>query len=85
MRLAVGVASVSVVLDPGLVVLSGDVGRAGGAALAERVQRAVAQVCPSRPRVAVTEVTGNPILRGAMVVALGHAREEMFATTVEAG
>ncbi len=85
MRLAVGVASVSVVLDPGLVVLSGDVGRAGGAALAERVQRAVARVCPGRPRVAVTEVTGNPILRGAMVVALGHAREEMFATTVEAG
>lgn len=29
-RLAVGVAAVAVVLDPGLIVLSGDVGRAGG-------------------------------------------------------
>lgn len=84
MRLAVGVAAVSVVLDPGLVVLSGDAGRAGGPTLAARVERAVARICPSRPRVAVTEVTGNPILRGAMVIALGHAREEVFATTVDA-
>ena len=33
-RVAVGVASVCVVLDPGLVVLGGEVGRAGGTALA---------------------------------------------------
>lgn len=83
MRLAVGVAATAVVLDPGLVVLGGDVGRAGGLALATRVQDAVARVCPSRPRVAVTEVTGNPILRGALLVALEHAREEVFANTVD--
>ncbi len=84
MRLAVGVAATAVVLDPGLVVLGGHVGRAGGTALAARVEEAVARICPSRPRVAVTEVEGNPILRGALLVALDHAREELFATTVEA-
>src|ERR1700733_1403923 len=36
-RVAVGVASVCAVLDPGLVVLGGDVGRAGGTVLADRV------------------------------------------------
>ncbi|GAB2461786.1 ROK family transcriptional regulator [Streptosporangium sandarakinum] len=81
-RLAVGVAAVSVVLDPGLVVLSGDVGRAGGPTLAARVEEAVARICPSRPRVVVSRVEGNPVLRGALVSALGQAREQVFSETV---
>ncbi|GII55091.1 hypothetical protein Pth03_34800 [Planotetraspora thailandica] len=81
-RLAVGAAAVSVVLDPGLVVLSGDVGRAGGAELAARVEEAVAQVCPSQLTVTVTQVEGNPVLRGAIVAALSRAREEVFSDTV---
>ncbi|MEU0485223.1 ROK family transcriptional regulator [Streptosporangium sp. NPDC006013] len=81
-RLAVGVAAVAVVLDPGLIVLSGDVGRAGGDALATRVQDAVARVCPSQPRVVVSRVRGNPVLRGALVSALQQAREQVFSDTV---
>ncbi|MET9337561.1 MULTISPECIES: ROK family transcriptional regulator [unclassified Nonomuraea] len=81
-RLAVGVAAVAVVLDPGLIVLSGDLGRAGGPALAERVEQAVAKVCPSQPRVAATAVAGNPVLRGALVAALEQAREQVFSDTV---
>ncbi|WP_329091840.1 MULTISPECIES: ROK family transcriptional regulator [unclassified Streptosporangium] len=81
-RLAVGVAAVAVVLDPGLIVLSGDVGRAGGDALAARVQDAVARFCPSQPRVVVSRVKGNPILRGALVSALNQAREQVFSDTV---
>ncbi|MEU8174266.1 ROK family protein [Microbispora hainanensis] len=81
-RLAVGVAAVSVVLDPGLVVLGGDVGRAGGGHLAERVEEAVARVCPSRPTVVATGVEGNPVLMGAIVAALDQAREEVFSDTV---
>ncbi|MEV1206661.1 ROK family transcriptional regulator, partial [Microbispora rosea] len=81
-RLAVGVAAVSVVLDPGLVVLGGDVGRAGGGHLAERVEEAVARVCPSRPTVVATGVEGNPVLMGAIVAALDRAREEVFSDTV---
>ncbi|MEU9887413.1 ROK family protein [Sphaerisporangium sp. NPDC051011] len=82
-RLAIGVAAVTVVLDPGLVVLSGDVGRAGGRALAGRIEKAVAEICPSRPRVTVTEVKGNPVLRGAVTAALEQAREEVFSSTVD--
>ena len=81
-RLAVGVAAVAVVLDPGLIVLSGDIGRAGGAALAERVQDAVARICPAPPRVAAGGVSGNPVLRGALVAALEQAREQVFSDTV---
>ena len=58
-RVALGVASVCVVLDPGLVVLGGEVGRAGGAALADRVRQHLtlppargADRCPRRTRAA---------------------------------
>lgn len=81
-RLAVGVAAVSVVLDPGLVVLSGDVGSAGGEDLAGRVERAAAKLCPTGPSVVPTGVSGNPVLRGALVAALDRAREEVFSDTV---
>jgi predicted NBD/HSP70 family sugar kinase len=81
-RLAVGVAAVTVVLDPGLIVLAGDVGRAGGPELAARVEEAVAKVCPSRPTVVTTGVAGNPVLRGALVAALEQAREQVFSDTV---
>ncbi|MEU0567212.1 ROK family transcriptional regulator [Nonomuraea sp. NPDC005983] len=81
-RLALGAAAVTVVLDPGLIVLSGDIGRAGGPRLAAKVEEAVARVCPSRPTVVVTGVAGNPILRGALVAALDQAREQVFSDTV---
>ncbi|TMR93902.1 ROK family transcriptional regulator [Nonomuraea basaltis] len=79
-RLALGVAAVCVILDPGLVVLAGEVGQAGGAALASRVEEAVARICPVRPQVVATTVTvGNPVLRGAVLAALDQAREELLA------
>ncbi|MEV0232453.1 ROK family transcriptional regulator [Nonomuraea sp. NPDC050786] len=81
-RLAVGAAAVTVVLDPGLIVLSGEIGRAGGARLAAKVQEAVARVCLSRPTVVTTGVAGNPVLRGALVAALEQAREQVFSDTV---
>lgn len=81
-RLAVGAAAVAVVLDPGLIVLSGDVGRAGGERLAAKVEEAVARLCPSQPRVVTTGVAGNPVLRGALVAALEEAREQVFSDTV---
>ncbi|WP_214322215.1 ROK family transcriptional regulator [Nonomuraea sediminis] len=81
-RLAVGAAAVAVVLDPGLIVLSGDVGRAGGERLAAKVEEAVARLCPSQPRVVTSGVAGNPVLRGALVAALEEAREQVFSDTV---
>ena len=77
-RVATGVASVAVVLDPGLVVLGGDVGLAGGAALADRVAAQVARICPASPRVVPTAVTGPPVLCGAMLAAVGQARTDLL-------
>jgi predicted NBD/HSP70 family sugar kinase len=82
-RVAVGVASVCVVLDPGLVVLGGEVGKAGGAALADRVAEEVAAICPARPRVVPTGVPGEPVLRGAMLAALAQARAALLASVAD--
>ena len=77
-RVALGVASVSVVLDPGLVVLGGNVGKAGGAALADRVAAEVCRIFPASPRVVPTGVTGAPVLRGAMLAAVDQARSDLL-------
>jgi predicted NBD/HSP70 family sugar kinase len=82
-RVAVGVASVCVVLDPGLVVLGGEVGRAGGTVLADRVAAAVASIWPSRPRVVPTSVPGEPVLRGAMQAAVAQARTALLASVAD--
>ena len=77
-RVATGVASVAVVLDPGLVVLGGDVGLAGGAALANRAAAEVARICPASPRVVPSAVSGPPVLRGAMLAAVDQARTDLL-------
>ncbi|MGS2614861.1 ROK family transcriptional regulator [Micromonospora sp. LZ34] len=81
-RLALGVASTCVVLDPPLVVLAGEVGQAGGVALAERVQHEVAAITLVRPRVVPTGLTEEPILNGALRTALDAVRDEVFGSTV---
>ncbi|MFV2100515.1 ROK family transcriptional regulator [Micromonospora sp. LOL_024] len=81
-RLALGVASTCVVLDPPLVVLAGEVGQAGGESLAERVQHEVAAITLVRPRVVPTGLTEEPILHGALRTALDAVRDEVFGSTV---
>jgi predicted NBD/HSP70 family sugar kinase len=80
-RLALGVAATCVVLDPPLVVLAGEVGQAGGAALADRVEREVAAITLVAPKVVVTEVTAEPVLHGALRMALDAVRDEVFGST----
>jgi predicted NBD/HSP70 family sugar kinase len=79
-RVAAGVASVCAVLDPGLVVLGGEVGQAGGTQLAELVAAEVTGMCPARPRVVPTEVPVVPVLCGALQVAVDHARADLLAS-----
>jgi predicted NBD/HSP70 family sugar kinase len=81
-RIALGVASTCVVLDPPLVVLAGEVGQAGGTPLAERVQHEVAAITLVSPRVEVTGVPDEPVLHGALHVALAEVRDEVFASTL---
>jgi predicted NBD/HSP70 family sugar kinase len=77
-RVATGVAAISVVLDPGLVVLGGDVGRAGGTPLADRVAAEVGRISPARPQVVPTGVEGGAILRGAILTAVDQARHDLL-------
>jgi len=79
-RVATGVAAVCVVLDPGLVVLGGEVGRAGGTALTGRVAAEVGRICPARPQIVPTGVSGGPVLRGAILAAVDQARKELLAS-----
>jgi predicted NBD/HSP70 family sugar kinase len=81
-RLALGVAAVCAVVDPGVVVLAGEVGTAGGEVLAGLVASAVARISPLRPELRVSTVEGDPVLRGAILSALDVARDEVFASTV---
>ncbi len=77
-RVALGAAAFALVVDPGVVVLGGELGRAGGALLADAVERYLAQVCPVPTRVVATAVPGNPILAGAVATALDRARAELW-------
>jgi predicted NBD/HSP70 family sugar kinase len=79
-RVATGVAAICVVLDPGLVVLGGEVGLGGGAALAGRVATEVGRISPARPRIVPTSVTADPVLRGAILAAVDQARGELLAS-----
>lgn len=77
-RIATGVVALAVTVDPGLIVLGGPTGRAGGEALAAAVARATAQACPVPTRVRPTAVPGNPILTGAVATALARARAALW-------
>jgi predicted NBD/HSP70 family sugar kinase len=79
-RVALGAAAVCTVIDPGLVVLGGAVGLAGGKTLADRVAAEITGICPVRPRVVPTAVATDPVLRGALLTAVDQARADLLAS-----
>jgi predicted NBD/HSP70 family sugar kinase len=79
-RVSIGVAAVCVVLDPGLVVLGGPVGKAGGSQLAARVAAEVSRICLARPVVEATTAADEPVLRGALQSALAQARAGLLGS-----
>ena len=80
-KLALGVAATCVILDPPLVVLAGEVSQAGGPALADRVALEVAAITLVSPKVVITEVAVEPVLHGALRMALDAVRDEVFGST----
>ncbi|MFJ9417368.1 ROK family transcriptional regulator [Streptomyces sp. NPDC101227] len=78
-RIVLGVAAVCAVLDPGCVVLGGEIGRAGGAALAERVAERLARLSPLRTEVRAGTVGGRAVLLGAVLAARDAAQNDLFA------
>lgn len=77
-RIALGVASVCVVVDPALVVLAGEISIAGGPALAQRVEHEVAAIAPVAPRVVTTSGPADAVVDGALRTALVDVRNEIF-------
>ncbi|MFI0790010.1 ROK family transcriptional regulator [Streptomyces lydicus] len=78
-RIALGAAAVCAVLDPGCVVLGGEIGRAGGEPLADRVADRLARLSPLRTAVRAGTVGGRAVLRGAVLAARDAAQNELFA------
>ncbi|MFE7575793.1 ROK family transcriptional regulator [Streptomyces sp. CB01249] len=79
--LATGLASLVAVLDPEIVVLSGELFSRGGEQLRARVAAELAELAASRPRLLAGDVTQRPVLRGALESALATTRDEVFDTS----
>ncbi|MFG2564590.1 ROK family protein [Streptomyces sp. NPDC048567] len=79
--LATGLASLVAVLDPEIVVLSGELFARGGEQLRARVAAELAELAASRPRLLAGDVTQRPVLRGALESALATTRDEVFDTS----
>jgi predicted NBD/HSP70 family sugar kinase/biotin operon repressor len=77
-RLALGLAVIVGVLDPGVVVLGGAVGRAGGRALATRTSRALRATSRLTCAVVASTVDGDPALVGARMVAAERVRDRVL-------
>ncbi|WP_329555962.1 ROK family transcriptional regulator [Streptomyces sp. NBC_00696] len=77
-RLALGVASVVALLDPGCVVLGGEVGQAGGDELAVRVAERITRMSPLPAEVRPSVLGGAAVLRGALLTAQDGAQGELF-------
>ncbi|MEV8534110.1 ROK family transcriptional regulator [Streptomyces sp. NPDC051211] len=77
-RLALGAAAVAAVLDPGCVILGGELGLAGGPALAERVARRLDTLTPVPTGVRATALGGGAVLAGARLAARDAAQEVLF-------
>jgi len=76
--LSLAIANVTPVIDPELVVLGGGIGR-NGDLLVEPIERELRQLLPFRPRVAVSALGEDAVLRGAIATALEVARDRVFA------
>ncbi|MEU7895869.1 ROK family transcriptional regulator [Nonomuraea sp. NPDC049152] len=76
--IATGAFALVTVLDPGLVVLGGKTGRAGGDELAGLVAERLHELSPAPTRVLGSTVAGNAILQGAVLTALDTARDKIF-------
>ncbi|WP_035795035.1 ROK family protein [Kitasatospora mediocidica] len=77
-RVALGAAGVCVILDPGCLVLGGEIGRAGGSALADRVAARLAALSPLRTEVRAGAAGGGAVLSGAVLTASDAVCLDLF-------
>ncbi len=77
-RLAVGLAAITSVVDPELIVLTGGVVLPGGEPLRELGEQELHALTIPRPKVRLSSFEGNPVLAGALELALAAVRDEVF-------
>ncbi|MEV4177312.1 ROK family transcriptional regulator [Nonomuraea sp. NPDC049709] len=77
-RVAKGAFAFVTLLDPGLVVLGGESGRAGGDELAAEVAARLRVLSPAPTEVRASTVAGNAVLQGAVLTALDLTRDRVF-------
>lgn len=75
-RCALAIAATASLVDPGLVVLGGSIGR-HGAALIPLVERALARLCDYRPPILPTRLGEDAALLGATAVGLARTRADL--------
>ncbi|TXK40636.1 ROK family transcriptional regulator [Nonomuraea sp. C10] len=80
-RLAVGLAAITSVMDPALIVLTGAVPLAGGEPLRRLIEEELHALTIARPRMRLSQVAGNPVLVGALDLALATVRDEVLDST----
>jgi predicted NBD/HSP70 family sugar kinase len=80
-RIALGLAAVVAVLDPPLIVLSGEIGQAGGTRLRDAVAAALRSVFSLAAELAPTGVTdADPVLLGARHASVVALQDRLLAT-----
>ncbi|WP_245601896.1 ROK family transcriptional regulator [Hamadaea tsunoensis] len=77
-RVAQCVAAVAGVLDPPLIVLAGEVAQAGSEELAQRVRAAISATTPLDITIAVTGITDDAVLLGALDAGLRTVRDSLI-------
>lgn len=77
-RIALALAAVSAILDPPLVVLAGEVAQAGGEPLRDLVAEAFHGATPLRTPIAVTALTDDAVLLGALDAGLKTVRDSLI-------
>ncbi|MEW9547767.1 ROK family transcriptional regulator [Nonomuraea sp. NPDC050783] len=77
-RVARGAAAFVTLLDPGLVVLGGEMGHEGGDELAAAVSARLRELAPAPAQVRASTVEGNAVLQGAVLTALDLTRDRIF-------
>jgi len=83
-HLGLALAAIVPVLDPGLVILGGGIGRNGDVLLAP-IRRELAALSPIQPTIAISELGEEAEVLGAVSMALGVAQDRLFARSEAKG
>lgn len=83
-RLAQGIASAVIVLNPSTVILGGGISRAG-AALLEPLERRICQLVPVAPRIVLSGLGEEAVALGAVRLALQTVEERVFNLVMQEG